>query len=148
VSCRVVLTGGRSKLLRLARLAADQGRLTRRARPAREMVRQYRLNDSDRADLLAAYASGVGTIELAARFGIHRDVVCNHLKRAGVLRPREALNESQVREAIRMRDEGLLFREIGERFGVHKDTVRRAILRARLSGERINVIDGTVLRIG
>ena len=108
----------------------------RQVRATRTVTRQRRLSERERDKLLAAYALGVGTVELAVRFNLHRDVVCTHLKRAGALRPREVLNESQVREAVRLRGEGLLFREIGERFGVHKDTARRAILRNWPSADR------------
>jgi DNA-binding CsgD family transcriptional regulator len=127
----VVLTGQRSKPLKLVKLLDHQGKHTGKtaARPACDVVRQRRLSQSDHDDLLAAYARGVGTVELARQFKLHRDVVNKHLKRAGVLRVREALGKDQVREAKRLRADGQLYREIGERFGVHKDTVRRTLLR-------------------
>jgi hypothetical protein len=87
------------------------------------------LSQSELDELLARYARGVGTNELAKQFELHRGVVNQHLKRSGVLRPREALTEAPVQEAIRLRAEGLLFREAGERFGAHKDTVRRTLIR-------------------
>jgi DNA-binding CsgD family transcriptional regulator len=129
----VVLSRGSLKLFALLKLREQHQKdgLCRSKSAAQPGVRQRRLSETEVVELRAAYASGTGTMQLAERFGVHRDSVRRHLNDAGMLRPREALTPEQVQLAIKLRGEGLLYREIGERFGVAKDTVRVAILRAR-----------------
>src|SRR5207245_10443714 len=72
------------------------------------------------ADLIAAYASGVGSYRIAARFGISPATVRSALRAAGVrLRPpRSGLRGPTVAEVAKMRGAGLTVRELARHFGV------------------------------
>jgi DNA-binding CsgD family transcriptional regulator len=125
----VGVTRQSSNILNLARVHVDQGKHRRKAaaRPVGEVVRQHRLSQTELDELLATYARGAGTIELARQFGVHRDAVRRHLNRARVLRPRQALNPAQVQRAVELRAAGMLFWEIGAVLGVSMETARKTV---------------------
>ncbi len=127
----VVLSRRSSKLFELLELRerCSKDRRVRSESPVPAAVRQQRLSDTQLHDLLTSYVSGVGTIELAARFGVHRDAVRRHLNRAGVLRPREALSPAQIQRARALRASGMLYRVIGEVLGVSTETARKAVIK-------------------
>jgi DNA-binding CsgD family transcriptional regulator len=77
------------------------------------------------ADLVAAYASGVGSYRIAARFGISPATVRTHLRAAGIrLRPpRGAQRGPTAAEVARMRSSGLTIRELARHFGVSHVTI-------------------------
>jgi tRNA (guanine37-N1)-methyltransferase len=77
------------------------------------------------ADLVAAYASGVGSYRIAARFGISPATVRTRLRAAGIrLRPpRGAQRGPTAAEVARMRSSGLTIRELARHFGVSHVTI-------------------------
>ena len=77
------------------------------------------------ADLIAAYASGVGSYRIAARFGISPATVRTRLRAAGIrLRPpRGAQRGPTAAEVARMRSSGLTIRELARHFGVSHVTI-------------------------
>jgi tRNA (guanine37-N1)-methyltransferase len=92
-----------------------------RARLPRPSVRGHAAD----ADLIAAYASGVGSYRIAARFGISPATVRTRLRAAGVrLRPpRGAQRGPTAAEVARMRSSGLTIRELARHFGVSHVTI-------------------------
>ncbi len=100
-----------------------------RARLPRSPVRE-RVSD---ADLKAAYASGVGSYRIAARFGISPATVRARLRAAGVrLRPpRSGLRGPTVAEVAKMRGAGLTVRELARHFGVSHVTILDRLKKAK-----------------
>ena len=100
-----------------------------RARLPRPPVRE-RVSD---ADLKAAYASGVGSYRIAARFGISPATVRARLRAAGVrLRPpRSGLRGPTVAEVAKMRGAGLTVRELARHFGVSHVTILDRLKKAK-----------------
>jgi len=100
-----------------------------RARLPRSPVRE-RASD---ADLKAAYASGVGSYRIAARFGISPATVRARLRAAGVrLRPpRSGLRGPTVAEVAKMRGAGLTVRELARHFGVSHVTILDRLKKAK-----------------
>jgi DNA-binding CsgD family transcriptional regulator len=80
--------------------------------------------------LVRGYRSGASLNDLAARFGIHRTTVTQHLRRNGVTIRRRGLDDRQIQRAISLYRQGNSLALVGARLGVHAETVRQA-LRAR-----------------
>jgi len=113
---------------------------TKRREHGEAQAIQRRLTTDQVAGLGGAYLAGSTVRQLAARFGINRTTVLEHLERLGI--PRRAnqrkLTDEQVTEARRRYEEGQSLAALGVRFGVHAETVRRELHRAgvaiRLAG--------------
>jgi DNA invertase Pin-like site-specific DNA recombinase len=92
---------------------------------------QRRLTPEQVTELGDAYRAGSTVRQVAARFGINRTTVLEHLDRLGI--PRRAnqrkLTDQQVAEARRLYEEGQSLADLGSRFGVHSETVRRELSR-------------------
>jgi tRNA (guanine37-N1)-methyltransferase len=131
----VLLSGDHAAIARWRR--AEAIRRTAERRP--ELLERAGLTPAERArlpaprergrvadaDLVAAYASGVGSYRIAARFGISPATVRARLRAAGVrLRPaRGAQRGPTVAEVSRMRASGLTVRELARHFGVSHVTI-------------------------
>jgi DNA-binding CsgD family transcriptional regulator len=78
------------------------------------------------------YRDGASVQNLAARFGIHRTTVLDHLKRRGVpRRPRvRKLTDRQIARAAEEYRSGDSLKALGERYGVDAATVRTHLARA------------------
>jgi tRNA (guanine37-N1)-methyltransferase len=85
------------------------------------------------ADLAAAYASGVGSYRIAARFGISPATVRARLRAAGVrLRPsRSGQRGPTAAEVAKMRGTGLTVRELARHFGVSHVTILDRLKKAK-----------------
>jgi len=101
-----------------------------RARLPRPSIRSGRVSD---ADLASAYASGVGSYRIAARFGISPATVRSRLRRAGVrLRSaRGTLRAPSATDVSRLRATGLTVRELARHFGVSHVTILDRLKRAK-----------------
>ncbi|WP_420795327.1 helix-turn-helix domain-containing protein [Dietzia alimentaria] len=99
---------------------------------------QTRLNASDRAELVAAYASGAPVSDLAARFRIHRSTVWQLAVQSGLVTRRPELSDELRTAAARLSDSGLTLIQVSERLGISDEGVRAAVL----------ACDGTVRRPG
>lgn len=111
------------------------------SRPAREPIvdergpvaedseqSQTRLNASNRAALVAAYAEGAPVKVLAKRFGVHRTTVMEIARRAGIDRRRPGLSKSGRVEATRLYESGLSLARVAAKLGVSDDSVREAVI--------------------
>jgi DNA-directed RNA polymerase specialized sigma24 family protein len=90
--------------------------------------------EADVARLVAMYAEGATTYELAAKFGCHRATVAATLRRAGVERDgsrRLRLDDALLDQVTALRDLGLSIREIARRTGVSRTKVDRYLSRAK-----------------
>ena len=114
----------RPDLLALARLTpAERARLPVHA-PEHTTV-------SDE-DLRLAYASGIGSYRIAARFGLSAATVRSRLRAMGVrLRSRTALRGPSAAEVERLRATGLTVRELARHFGVSHVTILDRLKRAK-----------------
>jgi len=81
------------------------------------------------AALVAEYQAGEGMKVLAARYGIHRHSVREHLDRAGVDRRPRRLSEEDIDAATAMYEAGSSLSKIGAHFGCDPTTVRRGLRR-------------------
>ena len=95
--------------------------------PRRKYQHFDRLTDDRVDELVAAYAKGSSTYELASQFGINRETVSRHLKSRGVQVRGTALGKNQLDEAERLRLNGLTYTEIGKRIGADRSAVRRQL---------------------
>lgn len=118
-----------------------KGTLSRRARargprlldvrgPVRENSRQAqtRLNASNRAELLAGYATGVPVRELATRFGVHRATVREVARQAGVDARRPELAETIRYDAAKLYADGTTLAQAADKLGISDQAVRSAVL--------------------
>lgn len=98
-------------------------------RRVRRRQNQVRLSSAQVDVLLEHYDQGEGINRLAARFGIHRTTVMEHLDRAGVGR-RVGLIDRHLQEARQLYESGLSLAKVAQHFSVDGETVRQAFKRA------------------
>lgn len=93
------------------------------------MQKQTRLSESQAKKLIADYQKGSSVTELAKQYKIHRTTVMDHMKRAGVPgRPQlRKMTHEQVREAVRLRADGVSLAELGRKYGVDPGTVKNMV---------------------
>jgi DNA-directed RNA polymerase specialized sigma24 family protein len=96
-----------------------------RARPG--TARRLRSDDLDA--LVAGYEAGKTMKELAGEFGVSRQTVGGHLRRAKVPVRRAGLVSGQLAEVVALYESGWTSRELAERFDVSSDTVLRTLRR-------------------
>jgi DNA-binding CsgD family transcriptional regulator len=129
----VDLLAHHSNLERLSTSFAQVLATPARRVPKRQSAQpQRRLKPSEVDTLVALYEAGASHRQLAARFGVHRETVLEHLKRRGVPgRPnRRKLSDEQVQAAARLYESGLSLAQVGETFGVNAQTIRTHLSRA------------------
>lgn len=100
--------------------------------PPRVLQRQTRLADDQVKLLIDQHQAGCSARQLAVEFGINRETVLEHLKRAGVARRPHVrkMTDEQVAQAARIYRDGLSLRNTAERFGVSERTLRTELGRA------------------
>ena len=67
--------------------------------------------------------------ELATEFGVSRQTVAAHLRRAKSPVRRRSFSHKQATEIVALYEDGLTSRELADRYGVSTDTVLRALHR-------------------
>lgn len=87
-----------------------------------------RLRPERVAQLLADRDAGFTLKHLASKYGIARQTVIDHCKRAGRARQVRPLDADEAREAARLYESGLSLVEVGKRFGVGRGAVKTAVL--------------------
>nr|WP_300148899.1 helix-turn-helix domain-containing protein [Propionicimonas sp.] len=97
-----------------------------------ETVRTF-LTASEIDRLVADYQAGVGVLELADRYGIHRATVAAHLRRRNTLRRSTGLDVNERAEAVRLYRAGLSLRAISRQLGIDRKTVRAAIAESNVA---------------
>lgn len=90
---------------------------------------QKRLDSREVAELVAAYEAGDEAKKLSSRFGIHRAMVHEILKRQGVVR-RTAIQPEDLPEVIRLYEAGWSLARVGAGFDVSARTVGDALRKA------------------
>jgi AraC-like DNA-binding protein len=111
---------------KLQRVLAGHGRDRLPDRTTRSAQRQRRLDNQERARLLAAYDHGVMINELAAMFGLSRTAVMANLRRLGA-GSRRGIVDRRIEEATTLYAEGSSLAKLGDRYGVYPSTVRDAL---------------------
>lgn len=114
------------KLLVLAASSSPTVRSTTRVIP----VRMRKLTQDQINELSSLYQAGQSLPSLAARFGIHRGTVKDHLRRATIpIRPgnQAKLSEADKDEVIRLYESGLSIHKIAVHFGVTDSPVHFAL---------------------
>jgi len=79
------------------------------------------------AQLLAERDARFTLKHLASKYGIARQTVIDHCKRAGRTRQVRPLKADEAREAARLYETGLSLVAVGERFGVGRGAVKTAV---------------------
>jgi DNA-directed RNA polymerase specialized sigma24 family protein len=79
--------------------------------------------------MLAAYRTGRTMKELATEFGVSRQTVAAHLRRAKAPVRRRSLSQKQATEIVSLYEAGWTSRELADRYGVSTDTVLRTLHR-------------------
>lgn len=87
-----------------------------------------RLRPERVAQLLADRDAGFTLKQLASKYGIARQTVIDHCKRAGRARLARPLEADEAREAARLYESGLSLVAVGERFGVGRGAVKTAVI--------------------
>ena len=95
--------------------------------PVRALQRQVRLSDEHIADLIARHEAGLSVRRLSVAFGINRETVLEHLKRAGVPRRPNVrkLTDEQVASAAELYASNLSLVKVATHFNVNAATIRR-----------------------
>jgi len=91
------------------------------------LKRFVRLSADKAVELVDGYQAGAPVNELARQFGIHRETVSAHLRRAGVPRRYRILGEDAVADASRLYTDGWPLVRIAEHLDVSANTVHRAL---------------------
>lgn len=91
---------------------------------------QRRLKPDQIDELVERYKAGETAEVLAAKFGINRDTVFQHLKRRGAPRRQRRLNrQADIDKAVSLYEAGLTLAAIGREFRVDPKAVRRTLLK-------------------
>lgn len=91
--------------------------------PLRARQRQKRLPELEQQRVVDEYCAGIGTVELAHRFGCSRQTINAILKRAGIeLRP-AATDPAVLARAAELYEQGLSLEAVGVRLGISARTV-------------------------
>jgi len=94
------------------------------------MRRFPRLTDAQVRRLIEAYWAGASTYQLAEQFGIHRETVAGHLRRAGISTrglERVELTDEQLTHARILWEGGISYHRIGVALGLSQRAVARAL---------------------
>jgi hypothetical protein len=67
--------------------------------------------------------------QLAARWGLHRTTVSEHLRRAGIEVRKRGILPERLDEVIRLYGEGWSCQQLADRFKCHDETVRQSLIR-------------------
>lgn len=84
---------------------------------------QNRLTKARLDELVAAYKSGIGVLDLAQLFGIHRDTVSKILTRAKVERRQSEPLGGRLDEFRELYAKGMTVYAISKKFGVAQSTI-------------------------
>ncbi len=87
----------------------------------------HRLNDADRAQLVADYAAGRTREELVKQYGVGKDTVTQAVVQSGQRMRRARVNENQREQIRRLHDEGQTPKAIAVTTGLNLSSVRRVL---------------------
>lgn len=84
---------------------------------------------TNQAEAMAAdYQTGMRVKELAVKYGISRETVIKHLRRQAVTPRSVGLDEQQIKEVVRLYEQGDSLATIGKRMGATAHTVRSRLI--------------------
>jgi hypothetical protein len=107
------------------------------SQPPRQRQRdEDRLGSDGVARLADDYQAGRSTKRLQRTYGLSQGAVLRLLEVHGVRRRKRGLTDEQVREAIRLYDQGWSLTRIGDHFRKDHTVVRNALLRAGITLRR------------
>ncbi|WP_437770358.1 hypothetical protein [Arthrobacter sp. KNU40] len=99
------------------------------AREESPIPRHFTQLSAEQATALADdYQAGIRVKELAAKYGISRETVSKHLRRRAITPRKVGLDAQQIKEAVRLYEQGDSLATIGTRMGVTAHTVRSRLL--------------------
>jgi predicted DNA binding protein len=84
---------------------------------------QHRLTKTQVAELVTAYEAGIGVLDLAQLFGIHRDTVSKILTRAMVEKRKPEPLGGRLDEFLDLYANGMSVYAISKKFGVAQSTI-------------------------
>jgi len=96
-------------------------------RPSLVPKRAKWLNAAEMARLVEHYEAGATVYELAAEFGIHRTIISQRLKGAGVEMRFTPLTKEQTEAAVALYETGLSLADVGWQLGFNSSTIHRAL---------------------
>ena len=79
------------------------------------------------ARLVEHYEAGATVYELAVEFGVHRTIISQRLKGAGVEMRFTPLTKEQVEAAVALYETGLSLAYVGQQLGSNATTIHRAL---------------------
>ena len=85
------------------------------------------LNDTEMGRLVERYKAGATVYELAVEFGVHRTIISQRLKGAGVQLRLQPQTADQVEEAVTLYATGMSLADVGSQLGAHASTVHQAL---------------------
>lgn len=92
------------------------------------------LDEDQISQLVREYLDGDLISTLAARYGVHRTTVTEHLRRRNIPMRAKGMLPSEAEESILLYEEGYSLASIGRHFGVTGNTVKNVLLK---SGTRL-----------
>ena len=111
-------------------LLEKEGRLSNPIAPGPLRQIQRRLKPDEIDQLLSAYLAGDLVADIAARFGVSRTTVHDHVGHRGLRRRRDGWTDQQLRAASGLYAQGASLVAVGHRFGVDASTVRNRFRRS------------------
>lgn len=115
----------------------EEGRLSNPVGAAPTRRVQRRLTPTETDEMLAAYDAGDRVIDIAARFGVSRTTVIDHVGRRGLPRRSDAgWSDDELRAAANLYANGHALAAVGHQFGVDASTVANRFRRAGLPVRR------------
>ncbi len=116
----------------LRRISASVGDFSPKLEPTARRSWK-RLNDEQRAGVVARYEAGETSTGLAAEYGVAKSTILGILRASNVVVRRQPLTSEQVSESARLYESGLSLSQVSEALRVNQETMRVAILNAGVS---------------
>lgn len=109
-----------------ARVAAEQNRrpMPWKSPELRGVTRVRRVLATQIGSMVTDYAAGMGSVQIARKYGVSDSTVLVHLKASGVeIRPPGKLSPDDMAEVRRLRSQGWTHQQLADRFGVSRAAV-------------------------
>ncbi|WP_222836456.1 hypothetical protein [Curtobacterium sp. B18] len=117
-----------SEMVRDGRLAEMLSGPVRHEPERRELARQRRLSPAEIDRLAAEYSAGGKNVrQLAAKWGVSRNIVAKHLRNRGLELGPQPLTRSEIFRIQRLAGTGMSLNAIGRKIGRDPKTVKAAL---------------------
>jgi transposase-like protein len=126
-----VLVRARSKMLKgeIRRSKSSEVRDLRGLVVRNLKVSQTRLTPDEVTKLVEEYVAGTPVKTLSQRYGVARQTVSEHARRAGVVRKPLEFTDAMVAQAVALYGSGVSLERISEKLGVGPQRVRDTLVR-------------------